>query len=148
MVRSKRQKTGNQYADDNIPHYGPDSSLFTMENHQVNGDVSVDKGKKVALECNESDREHQPDCESNDYDMFVDSDYESEYDDMLYHSYVDNEVEWTGNQVEVSQTGGSQAAVSQYDVSQARGSQAAVNQTVVSQGGGNQAIVKGSSCFE
>ncbi|CAK9153206.1 unnamed protein product [Ilex paraguariensis] len=28
--------------------------------------------------------------------MLVDSDYESEYDDMLYDSYVDNEAKWTG----------------------------------------------------
>ncbi|CAK9172992.1 unnamed protein product [Ilex paraguariensis] len=75
---------------------GPDSSLFPDENHQVDGDVSVDKGKRVALECDESNSEYQPDYESSEYDMLVDSDYESEYDNMLYDSYIDNEAEWTG----------------------------------------------------
>ncbi|CAK9175398.1 unnamed protein product [Ilex paraguariensis] len=73
----------------------PDSSLFTKENHQLDGDVSVDKGKRVASECDELDSEYQPDCESSEYDMLVDSDYESEYDDMLYYRYVDSEAEWT-----------------------------------------------------
>ncbi|CAK9136467.1 unnamed protein product [Ilex paraguariensis] len=95
MVHSKRRKIENQYADEDIPHYGPDSSFFKMENHQVDGDVSIDKGKKVGLESDESDSEYQSDCESSEYDMLVESDYESEYDDMLYDSYVDNEAEWT-----------------------------------------------------
>ncbi|CAK9179851.1 unnamed protein product [Ilex paraguariensis] len=88
MVHSKRRKTGNQYADEDIPHY--------VENHSVDGDVSVDKGKRVASESDASNNEYEPDCECSEYDTLVDSDYESEYDDMLYDSYVDNEVEWTG----------------------------------------------------
>ncbi|CAK9175592.1 unnamed protein product [Ilex paraguariensis] len=115
-----------------------------MENHQVDGDVSVDKGKRVVSEFDASDSKYEPDCECSEYDTLVDSDYESEYDDMLYDSYVDNEAEWTeGNQGEVSQGGESQAAVIQAGVSQP-----AVSQSNVSQGGGSQAAVKGRSCFE
>ncbi|CAK9164478.1 unnamed protein product [Ilex paraguariensis] len=56
----------------------------------------VYKEKRVASESDESDSEYHPDCEFSEFDTLVDSDYESEYDDMLYDSYVDNEVEWIG----------------------------------------------------
>ncbi|CAK9169083.1 unnamed protein product [Ilex paraguariensis] len=77
-------------------YYRIPDGIKLVENHQVDGDFSVDKGKRVASECDELDSEYQPDFESSEYDMLVDSDYESEYDDMLYDSYVDKEAEWTG----------------------------------------------------
>ncbi|CAK9141167.1 unnamed protein product, partial [Ilex paraguariensis] len=143
-------------------------TTVTMENQQVDGDVSVDKGKRVLSESDASDSEYEPDCESSEcseYDTLVDSDYESENDNMSYDSYVDNEAEWTGlnsnrqkesatdkrQQLELNDTDeGNQSEVSQSAVSQDEGSQAAiiqagmsqpaVSQSDVSQGGGSQAV--------
>ncbi|CAK9144540.1 unnamed protein product [Ilex paraguariensis] len=44
----------------------------------LDGDVSVDKGKRVRSKCDELDSEYQLDSESSDYDFLVDNDYENE----------------------------------------------------------------------
>ncbi|CAK9188592.1 unnamed protein product [Ilex paraguariensis] len=122
--------------------------MVTMENYQVDVDVSVDKGKMVVSESDTSDSKYKPDYESsecNEYDTLVDSDYESENDNMSYDSYVDNEAEWTVNCRRCGQNGhnrrtstiilpkGNHGEVSQFVVSQGEGSQAAVIQARVSQ---------------
>ncbi|CAK9179710.1 unnamed protein product [Ilex paraguariensis] len=56
-------------------------------NHSVDGDHPIDDngiGDGAALES-----------ECSEYEDLVDSDYESEYDDMLYKNCVDHEAEWT-----------------------------------------------------
>ncbi|CAK9165239.1 unnamed protein product [Ilex paraguariensis] len=56
------QKTIRAKHQDDTSYY----TTVTMENHQVNGDVSIDKGKRVVSESDASDSEYEPDCESSE----------------------------------------------------------------------------------
>ncbi|CAK9182278.1 unnamed protein product, partial [Ilex paraguariensis] len=49
-------------------------------------------GNRVASDSDE----YQPESKCSEYEELVDSDYENEYDDMLYENCVDHEAEWTG----------------------------------------------------
>ncbi|CAK9159126.1 unnamed protein product [Ilex paraguariensis] len=101
------QKTIRAKHQDDTSYY----TTVTMENHQVNGDVSVDKGKRVVSESDASDSEYEPDCESSEC----------------------KGSQGEGSQAVIIQAGVSQPAVSQSDVSQGGGSQAVVIQAGVSQ---------------
>ncbi|CAK9155245.1 unnamed protein product, partial [Ilex paraguariensis] len=57
-------------------------------NHSVDGDHPIDDngiGYRVASES-----------ECSEYEDLVDSDYKSEYDDMLYENCADHEAKWNG----------------------------------------------------
>ncbi|CAK9159064.1 unnamed protein product [Ilex paraguariensis] len=65
-----REKPNKVYVGgqmDYIDEYG----IKLVENHQVDGDVSVDKGKRISSECDESDNEYQPNSNSSKYDLFL-----------------------------------------------------------------------------
>ncbi|CAK9166600.1 unnamed protein product [Ilex paraguariensis] len=156
MVCSKQRKTGNQYADEDIPHYGSYYTTVTMENHQVDGDVSIDKGKRVVSESDASDSEYEPDCESSEYDtrtctVTLPEGNQGEVSQSAVNQGEGSQtavIQAGVSQPAVSQAGVSQPTVSQYDVSQGEGSQAVVIQAGVSQSAESQAAVKGRSYFE
>ncbi|CAK9158539.1 unnamed protein product [Ilex paraguariensis] len=105
-----------------------------MENHHVDGDVSVDKGKMVASECDELDSEYQPNSESRGLVLLH---YQKET--KLKGAKLE-EVGWS--QVAVSQVGGSQIAISQPGGSQTAVIQGGGSQATVSQAGGSQVVMK------
>ncbi|CAK9153167.1 unnamed protein product [Ilex paraguariensis] len=62
-------------------------------NHPIDRDDPIDDngiGDGVALDSDE----YQPESECSEYEDLVDSDYESEYDDMFYENCVDHEAKW------------------------------------------------------
>ncbi|CAK9175714.1 unnamed protein product, partial [Ilex paraguariensis] len=76
--------------DKGLVHMSSDEHVLDIgkNNHSVDGDHPINDygiGDGVASES-----------ECSEYEDLVDSDYESEYDDMLYETCVDHEAEWTG----------------------------------------------------